>query len=492
MEDTKVSLPNGGGVLVESQENGNSSTKHQLERNPEDSEPAMDNQKLNTDMDENHNRDDPLDVAKQDDLTQSVKADGGQAKTKQITNHASKPQETKSSQLRNRTRSDPALPLAQKFGFKRQVNLEVVANNHKPEPAQGKTTKIRRSLSQSTASSDENSERDLTEVASSKGATPISDFKSKEQLISNKASAASTAQGSAAARQGFAESHHLFGLSGPAKKTPPPSTNRLKTQQANHSDSTQPYPAPHQCPQPPLSADKYLTPLQQKDRQLRESNSHILKLQKVIQEQTERIQHFEEEKERDLEKLRNQKNEEIELLLDQIKSLEQDIVQRERTINERQELLESEERTSASLKQQIEDMKKELEDKEAVHQQRYLDMYQKGREAQLIDQEEDLMCSAIATAPTKDAPTRHLVKSLEKKEQELEKLRQTFREDVYHKSPLLDTDSAAQVEILKSAVYYYLTDKQSDINLSVMLSMLSYSPTQKANIISHLKKKKPK
>ena len=48
MEDTKVSLPNGGGVLVESQENGNSSTKHQLERNPEDSEPAMDNQKLNT------------------------------------------------------------------------------------------------------------------------------------------------------------------------------------------------------------------------------------------------------------------------------------------------------------------------------------------------------------------------------------------------------------------------------------------------------------
>ena len=68
-----------------------------------------------------------------------------------------------------------------------------------------------------------------------------------------------------------------------------------------------------------------------------------------------------------------------------------------------------------------------------------------GREAQLIDQEEDLMCSAIATAPTKDAPTRHLVKSLEKKEQELEKLRQTFREDVYHKSPLLDTDSAAQV-----------------------------------------------
>ena len=52
-------------------------------------------------------------------------------------------------------------------------------------------------------------------------------------------------------------------------------------------------------------------------------------------------------------------------------------MQRERTINERQELLKSEERTSASLKQQIEDMKKELEDKEAVHQQRYLDMYQK-------------------------------------------------------------------------------------------------------------------
>ena len=71
-----------------------------------------------------------------------------------------------------------------------------------------------------------------------------------------------------------------------------------------------------------------------------------------------------------------------------------------------------------------------------------------GREAQLIDQEEDLVCMAIASAPDGDSQTRRLVKKLEQTEQELEKLRQTFREDVYHKSPLLDTDSAAQVPMV--------------------------------------------
>ncbi len=48
MENTNVSLANGGGVLAESQENGNSSTKLQQERNPGDGEPAMENKKLNT------------------------------------------------------------------------------------------------------------------------------------------------------------------------------------------------------------------------------------------------------------------------------------------------------------------------------------------------------------------------------------------------------------------------------------------------------------
>ncbi len=89
-----------------------------------------------------------------------------------------------------------------------------------------------------------------------------------------------------------------------------------------------------------------------------------------------------------------------------------------------------------------------------------------------------------------NAPNKELVHRLEKTEKQLDKLRQTFRDEVYNKSPHLGSDSEAQVELLKSAVFYYLTDCQPDVNLRTMLSMLNYSEVQKKNIIRHLDKKK--
>lgn len=113
---------------------------------------------------------------------------------------------------------------------------------------------------------------------------------------------------------------------------------------------------------------------------------------------------------------------------------------------------------------------------------------QQGREAQLIEQEEDIVCNTLANPG--NAPNKQLATRLEKTEKQLDKLRQTFRDDTYNKGPHLGSDSEAQVELLKSAVFYYLTDCQPDVNLRTMLSMLNYSEVQRKNIYRHLTKKK--
>ncbi|XP_038052578.1 protein KASH5-like [Patiria miniata] len=246
----------------------------------------------------------------------------------------------------------------------------------------------------------------------------------------------------------------------------------------------------HDCVSPYGPAtEKYLTPLQQKERHNKDLSMQISKLERTLLSQDDRIRQFEEEKQRALEDVGKVKDTEMGKLLIEIKNLQIHLEESKNSISEISGLLSDEKKMTASLKEQMTTMQREQEEREAVHQTRYLDMYQKGREAQLIDQEEDLICMAIATAPAGDGQNRHLVKKLERTEQELEKLRQTFREDVYHKTPQLDTDSAAQVEILKSAVYYYLTDTQPEVNLSVMLSMLNYSDVQRKNIKSHINKK---
>ena len=76
-----------------------------------------------------------------------------------------------------------------------------------------------------------------------------------------------------------------------------------------------------------------------------------------------------------------------------------------------------------------------------------------GREAQLIEQEEDIVCNTLANPG--NAPNKQLATRLEKTEKQLDKLRQTFRDDTYNKGPQLGSDSEAQVELLKSAVFLF-------------------------------------
>lgn len=143
------------------------------------------------------------------------------------------------------------------------------------------------------------------------------------------------------------------------------------------------------------------------------------------------------------------------------------------------------------LESQITDLTEEQIQREKVHERRYLELYQKGQAAVLIEQEEELV---RRFAMEKGDPlTQKLVEKLLRTERKLEKLKDSKREEIYKKcSPNVPSVDHAKMGMLKSAFFYYLTGREKDGNLEMIMTLLEFSDKHREKIKLALKDKKVK
>ncbi|XP_033108570.1 uncharacterized protein LOC117110092 [Anneissia japonica] len=400
---------------------------------------------------------------------------------------------TKEPKTNKSSSSRPFTPRSNKSSLLRSLP-KPAGDSKSPNLPKGKSTLPKRRLvSPRLSGSGDESANKVALTAADPIPDTQSDFKPGEFWEAKKAIAQVKAKQTLSARKDFAKSNRLFGVkSMPQDPSPPPI--RRATSKASmagsvmtHSDRshTKFEPNPYGA-----AGEKYITPLQQKERQVKDLHHYIVTLEKVIDEKDLLIESFEQQKIDGINAMEQNKNEEIKEVQQTLKKSQEETEEVRQKLQETEKTLSKREEKINRLEKVINNMEQEYEEREALHQERYLEMYQKGMAAMTIEHDEDLV--AGAQADPKSANIKMLLKKLEKTEMELAKVRESRRLEVYEHALPLESDSEARVELLKSAVYYFLTDKEPDNNLKTMLSMLNYSEVQKTNIKSHIKKKKKK
>ncbi|XP_024942827.1 lateral signaling target protein 2 homolog isoform X2 [Cephus cinctus] len=134
-----------------------------------------------------------------------------------------------------------------------------------------------------------------------------------------------------------------------------------------------------------------------------------------------------------------------------------------------------------SLKTEISEQKKMLDEQEERNKTMYLKMYAKGQEAARIEHADQILEQAHQ-APSK-VSVAELLQQLTVTQAELENVKAMYRRIVESRSSQGALDPEITLQFLKSAVYYFLTDKENHHgHLNAIESILGFSDAEKLNI----------
>lgn len=132
------------------------------------------------------------------------------------------------------------------------------------------------------------------------------------------------------------------------------------------------------------------------------------------------------------------------------------------------------------LEQQLEEASKKLEEQEAKAKETYAKMYTQGQEAAKIERENMVMELAHQNPSRVSVP--ELLQELQVTKNELENIKAMYRQLMEAKSKN-KIDPEITLQFLKSAIYYFLTDKEnSQGHLKAIQSILGFSSNEIANI----------
>ncbi|XP_055711237.1 protein quick-to-court isoform X2 [Phlebotomus papatasi] len=139
-------------------------------------------------------------------------------------------------------------------------------------------------------------------------------------------------------------------------------------------------------------------------------------------------------------------------------------------------------------KERIRELEKELEELQArLHEQEdkqnkmYLHMYAKGQEAERLSHAEQVM--EFARQAPKRVSVPELLQQLQVTQDELENIKTMYRRLIDAQQSKNKVDPEVTLQFLKSAIYYFLTDKEnSQGHLNAIESILGFSDIEKSNI----------
>ncbi|XP_071854232.1 uncharacterized protein [Apostichopus japonicus] len=234
---------------------------------------------------------------------------------------------------------------------------------------------------------------------------------------------------------------------------------------------------------------KAITPMQQKDRKIQELRKKIKSLEGELTDK--------ESDHRELNQQNQQLNDKLKDLDDKLTAMDKqhdDVTTKLEKLTEHTEDVESTLQDKIARISEMESKLAQVTDdqnqREKIHQRRYLELYQKGQEAVLIEQEEELV---RRFAMEKGDPlTQKLVEKLSRTERKLQKMKDSKREETYKKGPNVASIDDAKIGMLKSAVFYYLTGREKEGNLEMIMTLLEFSETHRELINHAVKDKKAK
>uniref|UniRef100_A0A4P6D8R8 Putative myosin-3-like isoform x2 rhodnius neglectus n=1 Tax=Rhodnius prolixus TaxID=13249 RepID=A0A4P6D8R8_RHOPR len=130
------------------------------------------------------------------------------------------------------------------------------------------------------------------------------------------------------------------------------------------------------------------------------------------------------------------------------------------------------------LQKKIEELEKEKEelvakykDNEEKHKSTYLQMFNKGQEAALFSVDD-----TVTDGPAKADTLPALIKQLEVTKSELESVKTMYRRLLESRKPRSEQDAEVTLQFLKSAVYYFLTDRENTTgHLAAIQSILGFT-----------------
>ncbi|XP_012283470.1 myosin-3 isoform X2 [Orussus abietinus] len=183
----------------------------------------------------------------------------------------------------------------------------------------------------------------------------------------------------------------------------------------------------------------------------------------------------------ELQDLKQKHNDKVENLLQQISELNT------RCCDLRPSLDEAEKR-NRELSAELETIKLELDERKALLDEQeernkcmYLKMYAKGQEAARLEQAEQMVQNA--RQPQQKVSVAELLQQLTVTQAELDNVKAMYRRVVEAKSNQGALDPEITLQFLKSAIYYFLTDKENHHgHLNAIESILGFTDTEKLNI----------
>ncbi|XP_037927443.1 uncharacterized protein LOC119661985 isoform X2 [Teleopsis dalmanni] len=133
------------------------------------------------------------------------------------------------------------------------------------------------------------------------------------------------------------------------------------------------------------------------------------------------------------------------------------------------------------LEKQVDDLQRKLAEQEEKQNKMYLHMYQQGQEAERIARADQALELAYR-APNKVSINELLIQ-LQTTQDELENIRTIYRRLLEAQKSRCPVDPEVTLQFLKSAIYYFLTDKEnSQGHLQVIESILEFTEAEKQNI----------
>uniref|UniRef100_A0A1I8PMZ0 GRIP domain-containing protein n=1 Tax=Stomoxys calcitrans TaxID=35570 RepID=A0A1I8PMZ0_STOCA len=131
------------------------------------------------------------------------------------------------------------------------------------------------------------------------------------------------------------------------------------------------------------------------------------------------------------------------------------------------------------LEKHLEDLQRKLAEHEEKQKQMYLHMYQKGQEAERIARADQAL-ELAHRAPQNKVSINELLHQLQSTQDELENIRTIYRRLLEAQKNRTHVDPEVTLQFLKSAVYYFLTDKEnSHGHLQAIESILEFSEAEK-------------
>uniref|UniRef100_A0A182YN46 GRIP domain-containing protein n=1 Tax=Anopheles stephensi TaxID=30069 RepID=A0A182YN46_ANOST len=133
------------------------------------------------------------------------------------------------------------------------------------------------------------------------------------------------------------------------------------------------------------------------------------------------------------------------------------------------------------LEKQLEKLQAQLQEQEDKANKMYLHMYTKGQEAERQEQADRVSDMAHASPSRVSIP--ELMQQLQVTQDELENIRTMYKRLIDAQQTKNKVDPEVTLQFLKSAIYYFLTDKEnSQGHLNAIESILGFSDVERSNI----------